>query len=85
VRSVHARLTRGHAFARHDDGLHAFQEFVVVVDARGGRDDDASASALSTATIDQVADAVAGTSTSSNAATKRKMRAMGDYTHLNKT
>jgi hypothetical protein len=42
VRVVDAGLTCRDTLARHDDRLHAHQELVVVVHARGRRDDDAA-------------------------------------------
>ena len=44
VGPVYAGLAGGHAFARHDHGLNAHQEGVVVVDAGGRGDDDTAGS-----------------------------------------
>src|SRR5580704_1534366 len=44
--AVHAGLTRGHAFARHDDRLDILQEIVRAAGAGGGRDHDAARAAI---------------------------------------
>ncbi len=46
VRAVDRRLAGRHAFAGHDDGLHAHQELIVAIDAGRRRDDDAAGAAI---------------------------------------
>src|SRR3954449_1779235 len=46
VRVVAASLTRGDALPGHDDRLHAFQKFIVSIDAGRRRDDDAASTAI---------------------------------------